>query len=74
MTSELTLLLNPTAGRGPRRPRRHPRPPGRRFPVRTVLGHAAADALPRAREAAAAGTGALVAVGEDGGDGTISRV
>lgn len=36
------------------------------FSVRTVLGEDADDALRRAREAVAAGTGALIAVGGDG--------
>ncbi|MEU7297260.1 diacylglycerol kinase [Streptomyces exfoliatus] len=72
MTSDITLFVNPTAGRG--RGARAARPAARAlrdagFAVRTVLGHDAADALRRAREAVAAGTGALVAVG---GDGMIS--
>ncbi|MGA5196988.1 diacylglycerol kinase [Streptomyces exfoliatus] len=69
MTSDITLFVNPTAGRG--RGARAARPAARAlrdagFAVRTVLGHDAADALRRAREAVAAGTGALVAVGGDG--------
>lgn len=72
MTGDITLFVNPTAGRG--RGARAARPAARAlrdagFAVRTVLGHDAADALRRAREAVAAGTGALVAVG---GDGMIS--
>ncbi|MFD3536599.1 diacylglycerol kinase [Streptomyces sp. NPDC058664] len=72
MSSDITLFVNPTAGRG--RGARAARPAARAlrdagFAVRTVLGHDAADALRRAREAVAAGTGALVAVG---GDGMIS--
>ncbi|MET9539996.1 diacylglycerol kinase family protein [Streptomyces sp. NPDC006553] len=72
MTSELTLFVNPTAGRG--RGAHAARPAARAlrdagFSVRTVLGHTADDALRRAREAVAAGTGALVVVG---GDGMIS--
>ncbi|MEV6250836.1 diacylglycerol kinase [Streptomyces sp. NPDC051742] len=69
MTSDITLFVNPTAGRG--RGARAARPAARAlrdagFAVRTVLGHDAADALRRAREAVATGTGALVAVGGDG--------
>ncbi|MET7755585.1 diacylglycerol kinase family protein [Streptomyces sp. NPDC005389] len=72
MTSELTLFVNPTAGRG--RGARAAQPAARAlrdagFSVRTVVGHTADDALRRAREAVAAGTGALVVVG---GDGMIS--
>ncbi|GHA79652.1 diacylglycerol kinase [Streptomyces termitum] len=69
MSSDITLFVNPTAGRG--RGARAARPAadalreaGHR--VRTVLGLDAADALRRAREAVDAGTGALVAVGGDG--------
>ncbi|MFD3569747.1 diacylglycerol kinase [Streptomyces sp. NPDC058667] len=69
MTSDITLFVNPTAGRG--RGAHAARPAARAlrdagFAVRTVLGHDAADALSRAREAVAEGTGALVAVGGDG--------
>ncbi|MFE3071281.1 diacylglycerol kinase [Streptomyces sp. NPDC059247] len=69
MTSDITLFVNPTAGRG--RGARAAGPAARVLreaghPVRTVLGHDADDALRRAREAVAAGTGALVAVGGDG--------
>ncbi|MFF5921393.1 diacylglycerol kinase [Streptomyces flavochromogenes] len=72
MTSELTLFVNPTAGRGRGAHAARPaagilRDAG--FSVRTVLGHDADDALRRAREAVAAGTDALVVVG---GDGMIS--
>ncbi|MFD3995633.1 diacylglycerol kinase [Streptomyces sp. NPDC058583] len=72
MASDLTLFVNPTAGRG--RGAHAARPAARAlrdagFSVRTVLGHDADDALRRAREAVAAGTGALIAVG---GDGMIS--
>ncbi|WP_055598396.1 diacylglycerol kinase family protein [Streptomyces aureus] len=72
MTSELTLFVNPTAGRGrgvhaAQNAARALRDAG--FSVRTVLGHDADDALRRARAAGAAGTGALIAVG---GDGMIS--
>ncbi|WP_406056822.1 diacylglycerol kinase family protein [Streptomyces sp. NBC_01077] len=72
MTSDLTLFVNPTAGRGRGAHAAQPAARALRdagFSVRTVLGHDADDALRRAREAVAAGTGALVAVG---GDGMIS--
>jgi diacylglycerol kinase (ATP) len=69
VTSEITLVVNPTAGRG--RGARAARPAASAlraagFQVRTVLGHDAEDALARARAAVAEGTGALVAVGGDG--------
>ncbi|MFT2017137.1 diacylglycerol kinase [Streptomyces sp. 796.1] len=69
MTSDITLFVNPTAGRG--RGARAAQPAARvlrdaGFRVRTVLGSDAADALRRARAAVAGGTGALVAVGGDG--------
>ncbi|MFG2440317.1 diacylglycerol kinase [Streptomyces sp. NPDC048508] len=69
MTSEITLFVNPTAGRGRGAHAAQPaafafRAAG--FSVRTVLGEDAADGLARARAAVAAGTGALVAVGGDG--------
>ncbi|MGY0066316.1 diacylglycerol kinase [Streptomyces sp. QTS137] len=69
MTSEITLLVNPTAGRG--RGVRAARPAASAlraagFSVRAVLGEDAADALARARGAVEEGTGALVAVGGDG--------
>ncbi|MFD3735000.1 diacylglycerol kinase [Streptomyces sp. NPDC058632] len=69
MTSEITLFVNPTAGRG--RGARAARPAASAlraagFAVRTVLGEDAADALARARRAVEEGTGALVAVGGDG--------
>lgn len=72
MTSEITLFVNPTAGRG--RGARAVRPAADAlraagFSVRTVLGSDAPDALRRAREAVYGGTGALIAVG---GDGLIS--
>ncbi|MFE6102581.1 diacylglycerol kinase [Streptomyces laurentii] len=69
MTSEITLFVNPTAGRGRGA---HAAQPAARvlrdagFSVRTILGHDADDALRRVREAVAAGTDALVAVGGDG--------
>ncbi|MGW4029676.1 diacylglycerol kinase [Streptomyces sp. NPDC004838] len=69
MTSEITLFVNPAAGRG--RGARAAQPAARAlrdagFPVRTVLGEDSADALRRVREAVAGGTGALIAVGGDG--------
>ncbi|CAL9405769.1 Diacylglycerol kinase [Streptomyces sp. enrichment culture] len=69
MTSEITLFVNPTAGRG--RGARAARPAASAlraagFSVRTVLGTDAEDALARARAAVAEGTGALIAVGGDG--------
>ncbi|MFJ4723284.1 diacylglycerol kinase [Streptomyces luteogriseus] len=69
MTSEITLFVNPTAGRG--RGARAVRPAASAlraagFSVRTVLGEDPADALARARVAVEAGTGALIAVGGDG--------
>ncbi|MGW3681482.1 diacylglycerol kinase [Streptomyces prasinus] len=69
MTSEITLFVNPTAGRG--RGARAVRPAASAlraagFSVRTVLGEDAADALARARGAVEEGTGALIAVGGDG--------
>ncbi|MFI6422210.1 diacylglycerol kinase [Streptomyces sp. NPDC050842] len=72
MTSDITLLVNPTAGRGRGAHAAQPAARALRdagFSVRTLLGHDADDALRRAREAVDAGTGALVAVG---GDGMIS--
>ncbi|NGO75339.1 diacylglycerol kinase [Streptomyces sp. YC504] len=69
MTSEITLFVNPTAGRG--RGAHAAQPAARAFRdagffVRTVVGEDADDALRRAREAVGQGTGALVAVGGDG--------
>ncbi|MFF5368348.1 diacylglycerol kinase [Streptomyces sp. NPDC013187] len=69
MTSEITLFVNPTAGRG--RGARAAQPAASAllaagFSVRTVLGEDAADALVRARAAVESGTGALIAVGGDG--------
>ncbi|MGW3625008.1 diacylglycerol kinase [Streptomyces sp. NPDC000880] len=69
MTSEITLFVNPTAGRGRGA---HAAQPAARvlreagFSVRTVLGEDGTDALRRAREAVGGGTGALIAVGGDG--------
>ncbi|WP_329143943.1 diacylglycerol kinase [Streptomyces niveus] len=72
MTGEISLFVNPAAGRG--RGARAVQPAARAlrdagYSVRTVLGSDTDDALRRAREAVAAGTGALIAVG---GDGLIS--
>ncbi|MEU9603777.1 diacylglycerol kinase [Streptomyces sp. NPDC048057] len=69
MTSEITLFVNPAAGRG--RGARAAQPAARAlrdagFSVRTVLGEDAPDALRRAKDAVARGTGALIAVGGDG--------
>ncbi|EFE70503.1 diacylglycerol kinase [Streptomyces sp. NWU49] len=69
MTSEITLFVNPTAGRG--RGARAARSAASAlraagFSVRTVLGDTAQDGLARARAAVAEGTGALIAVGGDG--------
>ncbi|MFE9683300.1 diacylglycerol kinase [Streptomyces sp. NPDC006285] len=69
MTSEITLFVNPTAGRGRGARAAQPAASALRaagFSVRTVLGENARDALTRARAAVEAGTGALVAVGGDG--------
>ncbi|MFE9726231.1 diacylglycerol kinase [Streptomyces sp. NPDC005794] len=69
MTSEITLFVNPTAGSGRGARAAQPAASALRdagFSVRTVLGEDADDALRRAREAVAAGTGALIAVGGDG--------
>ncbi|MGW3991088.1 diacylglycerol kinase [Streptomyces sp. NPDC004830] len=69
MTSEITLFVNPTAGRGRGARAAQPAASALRaagFSVRTVLGEDAEDALARARAAVAGGTGALVAVGGDG--------
>ncbi|MFI0981668.1 diacylglycerol kinase [Streptomyces sp. NPDC021093] len=68
-SGEITLFVNPTAGRGRGAQAAQPAAAALReagFSVRTVLGIDADDALRRAREAVAAGTGALVAVGGDG--------
>ncbi|MEU0942212.1 diacylglycerol kinase [Streptomyces canus] len=69
MTSEITLFVNPTAGRGRGAHAAQPAASALRaagFAVRTVLGVDAADALARARAAVTGGTGALIAVGGDG--------
>ncbi|MFE0106824.1 diacylglycerol kinase [Streptomyces sp. NPDC059009] len=69
MTSEITLFVNPTAGRGRGAHAAQPAASALRaagFSVRTVIGEDAADALRRAQEAVESGTGALIAVGGDG--------
>ncbi|WP_424893044.1 diacylglycerol kinase [Streptomyces sp. XH2] len=69
MTSDITLFVNPAAGRGRGAGAAQPAARALRaagFSVRTVLGADAPDALRRAREAVAGGTGALIAVGGDG--------
>ncbi|MFI8895906.1 diacylglycerol kinase [Streptomyces paradoxus] len=76
MTSEITLFVNPTAGRGRGARAAQPAASALRaagFSVRTVLGEDAADALVRARAAVEAGTGALIAVGGDGMAGLALR-
>ncbi|MFE9094673.1 diacylglycerol kinase [Streptomyces sp. NPDC007264] len=69
MTSELTLFVNPTAGRGRGARAAQPAASALRaagFSVRTILGDSPEDALTRARGAVRDGTGALIAVGGDG--------
>ncbi|MET8474396.1 diacylglycerol kinase [Streptomyces sp. NPDC006422] len=69
MSSEITLFVNPTAGRGRGAQAAQPAASALRaagFQVRTVVGTDADDALVRARATVAEGTGALVAVGGDG--------
>ncbi|MEU2560692.1 diacylglycerol kinase [Streptomyces longispororuber] len=69
MTSEITLFVNPTAGRGRGAHAAQPAAAALRaagFAVRTVIGEDAGDALRRARAAVGGGTGALIAVGGDG--------
>ncbi|MFD9905338.1 diacylglycerol kinase [Streptomyces sp. NPDC059063] len=69
MTSEITLFVNPTAGRGRGAHATQPAAAALRaagFSVRTVIGEDADDALRRARAAVDGGTGALIAVGGDG--------
>ncbi|WP_406479721.1 diacylglycerol kinase [Streptomyces sp. NBC_01615] len=69
MTSEITLFVNPTAGRGRGAHAAQPAASALRaagFSVRTILGENAEDALTRARAAVEGGTGALIAVGGDG--------
>ncbi|MFI8263410.1 MULTISPECIES: diacylglycerol kinase [unclassified Streptomyces] len=72
MSAEITLLVNPTAGRGRGAHAAQPAASALRaagFCVRTVLGADAADALSRLRTAVREGTGAVIAVG---GDGVVS--
>ncbi|CAM5591719.1 diacylglycerol kinase [Streptomyces pilosus] len=69
MTSEITLFVNPTAGRGRGARAALPAASALRdagFSVRTVLGDDPGDALARVRAAIDEGTGALIAVGGDG--------
>ncbi|OON82254.1 diacylglycerol kinase [Streptomyces tsukubensis] len=76
MTSEITLFVNPTAGRG--RGARAAQPAARvfreaGFSVRTIVGEDPADAVRRVEKAVAEGTGALIAVGGDGLTGLALR-
>ncbi|MFE6285248.1 diacylglycerol kinase [Streptomyces sp. NPDC057877] len=69
MSSEITIVVNPTAGRGRGAHAARPAASAFRdagFQVRTIVGESAGDALTRARAAVADGTGALIAVGGDG--------
>jgi len=69
VTSEITLFVNPSAGRGRAAQAARPAAQALRdagYAVHTVVGEDAADALDRARKAVDGGTGALVAVGGDG--------
>ncbi|AXK32202.1 diacylglycerol kinase [Streptomyces armeniacus] len=69
MTSEITLFVNPAAGRGRGARAAQPAAAALRdagYAVRTVVGNDADDALVRARTAVEGGTGALIAVGGDG--------
>ena len=69
MTSEITLFVNPRAGRGRGAQAARPAAQALRdagYAVHTVVGEDAVDALDRARKAVDGGTGALVAVGGDG--------
>jgi diacylglycerol kinase (ATP) len=69
VSSEITLFVNPTAGRGRGAHAAEPAAGALRAAgcaVRTVMGADADDALERARAAVADGTDALVAVGGDG--------
>ncbi|MEU9038705.1 diacylglycerol kinase [Streptomyces sp. NPDC048352] len=72
MSAEITLFVNPTAGRGRAAHAAQPAASALRaagFRVRTVVGTDSADALARLRTAVREGTGAVVAVG---GDGVVS--
>ncbi|WP_330329566.1 diacylglycerol kinase [Streptomyces sp. NBC_00536] len=69
MMAEITLFVNPTAGRGRGAHAAQPAASALReagFSVRTVVGTDAADALVRLRAAVREGTGAVIAVGGDG--------
>ncbi|GAA5010054.1 diacylglycerol kinase [Streptomyces siamensis] len=69
MASEITLFVNPTAGRGRGARAAQPAASALRaagFNVRTVLGENPSDALAQARAAVESGTDALIAVGGDG--------
>ncbi|GAA3254592.1 diacylglycerol kinase [Streptomyces lavendulae subsp. lavendulae] len=72
VSSEITLFVNPTAGRGRGAHAAQPAASALReagFSVRTVVGTDAADALARLRADVREGTGAVIAVG---GDGVVS--
>ncbi|MFJ6796246.1 diacylglycerol kinase [Streptomyces sp. NPDC091268] len=72
MSAEITLFVNPTAGRGRGAHAAQPAASALRaagFAVRTVVGTDAEDALARLRVAVREGTGAVIAVG---GDGVVS--
>ncbi len=69
MSAEITLFVNPTAGSGRAAHAAQPAASALReagFPVRTVVGGDAPDALARLRTAVREGTGAVIAVGGDG--------
>ncbi|MET9963279.1 diacylglycerol kinase [Streptomyces sp. NPDC006326] len=69
MSAEITLFVNPTAGRGRGAHAAQPAASALRaagFSVRTVVGTDAGDALDRLRGAVREGTGAVIAVGGDG--------
>ncbi|MFD0271293.1 diacylglycerol kinase [Streptomyces sp. NPDC127106] len=69
MSAEITLFVNPTAGRGRGARAAQPAASALRdagFHVRTVVGTDAEDALARLRTAVREGTGAVIAVGGDG--------
>lgn len=69
MSAEITLFVNPTAGRGRGAHAAQPAASALRdagFSVRTVVGADAPDALARLRAAVRGGTGAVIAVGGDG--------
>ncbi|MEV8536444.1 diacylglycerol kinase [Streptomyces sp. NPDC051211] len=69
MSAEITLFVNPTAGRGRGAHAAQPAASALRaagYCVRTVVGTDADDALARLRAAVREGTGAVIAVGGDG--------